>query len=232
MLLVVLLGIAAWWRSRGAAVLALALLLLASTPLLAQGLIRYAEGYAVKQDISTQPQAAAIVVLSGMLNDVQGGSAVVTEWSDPDRFFAGLELYKAGKAPQLIFTGGQMPWSLSTRSEGQQLSEYAQQFGVPPATIQVTGPVQNTAQEAQAVRALLTGALPNIILVTSAFHMARAKLMFERVGFSVQPYPVDFKIRAEQFTPMDLLPSARMLQLTDIALRELMGQIYARFFQG
>lgn len=28
------------------------------------------------------------------------------EWSDPDRFFGGIELMKAGMARKIIFTGG------------------------------------------------------------------------------------------------------------------------------
>ena len=34
---------------------------------------------------------------------------------------------------------------------------------------------------------------PSILLVTSAYHMKRAKKTFERKGFKVNPYPVNFK---------------------------------------
>ncbi|MFL0774594.1 MAG: hypothetical protein AB8A39_07525 [Prochlorococcus sp.] len=54
--------------------------------------------------------AEAIVVLSGGRHPAPG-AARVSEWHDPDRFMAGLDLYRAGKAPRLLFTGGASPFS-------------------------------------------------------------------------------------------------------------------------
>ena len=59
-------------------------------------------------------------------NDVCVGLFVVIgliyEWSDPDRFFGGIELMKAGKARKIIFTGGKMPWqSDEIKPEGEVL---------------------------------------------------------------------------------------------------------------
>ena len=34
----------------------------------------------------------------------------MSEWEDPARFLAGLDLYPAGKAPRLLFTGGASPF--------------------------------------------------------------------------------------------------------------------------
>jgi hypothetical protein len=40
---------------------------------------------------------------------VAPGNAAVSEWKDADRFFGGVELFKAGKSPLLVFTGGAAP---------------------------------------------------------------------------------------------------------------------------
>ena len=64
------------------------------------------------------PQGDAIVVLSGGRHPAPG-SARVSEWHDPDRFLAGLELFRAGKAPRLIFTGGASLFSPGQRPEGE-----------------------------------------------------------------------------------------------------------------
>jgi hypothetical protein len=37
-------------------------------------------------------KAEAIVVLSGMINQVKSTNGVYPEWMDPDRFFAGIDL--------------------------------------------------------------------------------------------------------------------------------------------
>ena len=49
-------------------------------------------------------------MLSGMLEIDEVGDSSCIEWGDPDRFFGGLALFKAGKAQKLVFTGGKMPW--------------------------------------------------------------------------------------------------------------------------
>jgi uncharacterized SAM-binding protein YcdF (DUF218 family) len=49
--------------------------------------------------------------------------------------------------------------------------------------------------------------------------MYRAKRLFEKQGFNVIPYKVDYKTAGEsEITFMDLLPSAGKLELTESAL--------------
>ena len=69
-----------------------------------------------------------------------------------------------------------------------------------------------------------------IILVTSAFHMRRAKRLFEQQGFAVEPFPVDFQSASFASTPSDqvlkLLPRAQFLARSELAFRELLGRVY------
>jgi hypothetical protein len=51
------------------------------------------------------PEADAIVILSGGRVPAPGDPPL-SEWRDADRFFGGIDLYRAGRAPLLIFTGG------------------------------------------------------------------------------------------------------------------------------
>lgn len=204
------------------------LLYLASTPLVAERLFRYAENNEVKQNPKALPKANAIVVLSGMLVNVQSSQGTIQEWGDPDRFFGGIELYKLGKSGKLIFTGGILPWSKEGTPEGVTLKNYAKSMNVPESDIIVTGEVENTEQEASAVKKLFKKDKPSILLVTSAYHMPRARLLFESKGFVVHPYAVDFKVGVARITPMDFLPDVNALRLTDIAIREQLGLLYYR----
>ena len=206
----------------------LILLYLVSTPLVANQLFGYAENWELKQNPRDLPKADAIVVLSGMLTNVKSSQGTVKEWGDPDRFFGGVELYKLGKSGKLIFTGGILPWNKEKTPEGDVLKIFAQSMGVPENDIIVTGEAQNTEQEASAVKKLLAQAKPSILLVTSAFHMARAKFLFEHKGFTVYTYSVDFKRNFDAVTPMDFLPNAGALCLTDTAIREQIGLTYYR----
>ena len=74
---------------------------------------------------------------------------------------------------------------------------------------------------------LTVGGKPSIILVTSAFHMPRAKMLFERQGFSVEPFPVDFQNSDRpRTTILSFVPSAQALAKSETAMREGMGILY------
>lgn len=226
-LILLLMAWAAYRRSRVASLLAIVLLYAASVPVLSDPLFRAVEQHQLRSMPEEVAPAQAVVVLSGMMLNIPGKQGVVPEWGEAvDRFFAGVDLYAAGKAPRLVFTGGLLPWQGEQEPEGQVLRRMALRFGVPADAVLVSGPAQNTEQESVAVRRLLEPGVQRIVLVTSAFHMSRAKRLFEQAGFVVTPYPVDFRVDVRAITPMDYLPDARAFWRTDLAVRELLGRGY------
>ena len=167
------------------------------------------------------------MVLSGGRHPAPG-AARVSEWHDPDRFLAGLDLFCQAK-------------SVSARpaSRGAALLAEAQHLGIPEGAMASTPPVVNTAEEAVAIRRLLepskaASAPPTrILLVTSAFHMRRSQRLFERQGFEVEPFPVDFQARGAWAGPLwrdptQWFPSAGALDGSSRALRELLGRLIYR----
>ena len=210
-------------KRRWLVIAVLALLWTLSLPIVADTLWRHLEQQALRPSAKSAPTASAIVVLSGMTRIVQGEQGAVRGWADgSDRFWAGLELFKTVRAPKLIFTGGQMPWSEAALTEGQWLYVQALAVGVPEADIVVTRPVSNTYEEAQAVSQLLPG--QSVLLVTSAFHMPRARATFQAAGLQVHPFPVDLRVTQRDMTLMDFVPSAKALGRTTDALREWLGR--------
>jgi uncharacterized SAM-binding protein YcdF (DUF218 family) len=154
------------------------------------------------------------------------GDSTYIEWGDPDRFFGGIDLFKGGKAQKLVFTGGKMPWDKAKKTEGKVLKEYAISNGIPTQKIFVTKNVENTADEAVAVKELIRPS-KRIILVTSAYHMYRAKRLFEKQGFEVIPFKVDYKAnRNNKNTIMNFLPSGTNLELTETSIKEIIGRMY------
>ena len=210
------------------------LLWITSTPLVANQLMSVVETGGGRLPAAA-PSAEAVVVLSSGRVTAPGPGRV-SEWGDPDRFFAGVELIQLNKAPVLVFTGGWTPLDPEAPLEGDILKGVAESLGVPSSRIITTGAVVNTAAEAQAVKAkLLATAMPSrhVLLVTSAFHMPRAQALFEAVGFRVTPFPVDFSTAAgTSLSVLDVLPSAGALAKTQVALREIYGRIYYRAIQS
>lgn len=206
--------------------IAIGVLYVLSTPIFSDNFFKLVEGNEYRKPISAIDSADAIVVLSGMLEINEVGDSTYIEWGDPDRFFGGMALFKAGKAQKLVFTGGKMPWDKAKKTEGEVLKEYAISNGIPSEKILVTKDVENTADEAVAVKELISPS-KRIILVTSAYHMYRANRLFEKQRLIVIPYKVDFKTSGNnQVTFMDFLPGAINLELSEIGIREIIGRLF------
>jgi uncharacterized SAM-binding protein YcdF (DUF218 family) len=204
--------------------IAIGVLYIISTPIFSNNFFKLVEGTEYRKPISAIDSADAIVVLSGMLEINEVGDSTYVEWGDPDRFFGGIALFKANKAQKLVFTGGKMPWDKTKKTEGEVLKEYAISNGIASEKIFVTKDVENTADEAVAVKELISPS-KRIILVTSAYHMYRAKMLFKKQGFEIIPYKVDYKSeRNKKITIIDFLPSAEYLKNTEIGFKEFLGR--------
>ena len=206
--------------------IAIGVLYIISTPIFSNNFFKLVEGNEYRKPISAIDSADAIVVLSGMLEINEVGDSTYVEWGDPDRFFGGIALLKAGKAQKLVFTGGKISWDTTKKTEGEVLKEYAISNGIHSEKILVTKNVENTADEAVAVNELINPSR-KIILVTSAYHMYRAKRLFEKQGIDVIPYKVDNKSAGNStITILNYLPSADNLQLTESGVREIIGRLF------
>ncbi|WP_254994659.1 YdcF family protein [Cyanobium sp. Aljojuca 7D2] len=253
-LLVLPLGLALllllWGAVRGTrwpALAALALLWVFATPLVAEGLWRWLErpyqrqtatallGPAREATARVSQAPAAVVVLGGGRHAAPG-PARTSEWVDADRFFGGIEAYqelrRQGQRPRLIFTGGWWPLQPQLPPEGEVLRQQALELGLPAADLATTGRVRNTAEEARAIAAQLPAG-SRVVLVTSAFHLPRARRLFERQGLQVLPYPVDFQASGAwaghpAANLLNWIPSADGLERSSRALREALGRTLYR----
>lgn len=213
--------------------LAIAFLWIAAMPATGDLAIRAAEGWEVRRPVGEMPKADAIVVLGGGLR-LAPGDPPVSEWINVNRFLGGIELYRAGKAPLLVFTGGWLPWRPLEGPDGRVMIACAADMGIPVDAMLTTDKVANTAEEAAAVAALLGSMVrdreqPRVLLVTSAYHMRRSLLLFRRHDLDVVPFPVDFQVSwGKERTFLDYLPRAEGLRQTERAFREFYGFWYYR----
>ena len=203
--------------------------------MLADSLWRLLEHPWKRIDYSLMNSADGIVVLSSGRNLPPGNSKII-EWDDPDRFLAGIDLFKAKKSNRLIFTGGLNPLNPVLPPEGDIYVKEAISMGINKNNLFTTYSVTNTVQEAKAVKQILNKEIissqKKVILVTSAFHMKRAKKVFEREGITVLPYPVDFMSNQSFLSslrnPLKWLPNASSLSRNSSAIREIIGRIIYR----
>jgi uncharacterized SAM-binding protein YcdF (DUF218 family) len=150
---------------------------------------------------------------------------LIYEFNDgADRIEAGVSLLASGQADTLILTRGQLPWSTG-RPEGEVLRDIALARGIAPENIRLTTPAQNTAEEAQAIAAMLPPGA-RIGLVTSAFHMPRALTVFREQGLDPRPIAVDYRQNFDAVSITDIIPSAGALNQISLFTREMIGRAY------
>ena len=102
-------------------------------------------------------------------------------------------------------------------------------MGVPREMISFNEKPRNTEEEAKFIMMELQVKNPKILLVTSAWHMTRAKMLFERAGFDVVPAPTDFEMSGVAEEPVrfsDFLPYAEVLPRNAAAIKEWVAQLW------
>lgn len=218
-----------WWRKGRVWIAAAAVvLLLFGMPEVGDAFLWSLEGRYPAVSVDRSPGADAIVVLGGILQ-VRRKPVELVEWSEPaDRFERGVDLYLAGKAPALVLSRVRTGRPDRPLTEGHYLRDFAIRRGVPASAIVLTREVVNTASEAEAVEELARErGWKSILLVTSAFHMPRAMLLFRNRGFDVHPIPVDYQsgdLESEgEFAIHGYIPQGDGLARSEKALREYLG---------
>ena len=182
------------------------------------------------------PNADAIMVLVGGMGSNTNAYPYSEMWTSADRAWHGARLYRAGKAPRVFVT---------CAADIPLLTD----LGVPREAICDPSGARNTEEEAKAIVRLLDCSdcstnkvqkqeieqstnLNNrtILLVTSAWHMRRAKLMFEKYakGIEIVPAATDYEalVRCNWsagFNWSDLLPNAEMIFLNSYMIHEIIG---------
>jgi uncharacterized SAM-binding protein YcdF (DUF218 family) len=198
-----------------------------------QGAAMFLERVALRPPLAIEPQAVtqtfkidqiqAIVVLGGGQQSAsrEYGKAGLSD-SSAQRLHYGVTLSKQTGLP-LAFSSG-VGWAAAATqdTEAAAAQRWLQQLGL-PAPRWLDAESKDTAGNAKSMAALLKKeGITRIALVTTASHMPRARLEFERVELKVLPAPTQF-LEPEQSMGLDWFPSGRGLRHTRQVLHEILG---------
>jgi uncharacterized SAM-binding protein YcdF (DUF218 family) len=208
---------------------AVLLLFVLGCPTTSQWLVRSLEDQYPDKGVSVERNAQAIIVLGGSLNLPSDAHPFVGLSNSSDRIQEGLRLYRAGKAPLIVLSGGDSPLNTKIRPlhEGDYMRSLLEEWGAPNSAIIVEDGSINTRENATFTRKMLAArGVDHIILVTSALHMPRAVATFRKVGFDVVAAPADFQSGwAEQASLFNWLPNSGNLANSSNVLHEWLGYL-------
>ena len=197
-----------------------------STPIVGEGLLRRVESAYPPPPMAVIPAANCIILLGGVV-EAPAPPRIDIEFNDSvDRVHKAAELYHAGKAPFLIVTGGNQPWSNARKSEAELIQDLLVRWGVPEDVILLEASSRNTRENALYTKNVVDSIhCEKALLVTSAAHMPRSLAAFRAVGISATPVSTDVRAaETDQVTVIDFLPDARALRHSSDAIREMVGQ--------
>jgi uncharacterized SAM-binding protein YcdF (DUF218 family) len=179
------------------------------------------------------PIADAIVILGGGIRSQAYPRPDVDFSEAGDRVWYGASLYRAGKAPKIIVSGGRIIWKGGGSPESEDLTKLLVTMGVPKADIIPEGDSMNTRDNAVYVQKILkANNFKTILLVTSAMHMPRSMAIFQHLGIKAIAAPTDFRVsQLELDEPnlqtesviLSLMPDDENLAVTTSAIREYIG---------
>lgn len=152
---------------------------------------------------TTLKKSDVIIVLGHLLNKDGTPNQVIK-----DRVDKGIELYNAGYAPILLFTGGGTP------VESEVMAIYAQGLGINKEVIFQENKSTTTIENAENCKSIMANNdWKTAIIITSPYHSKRAFLIFRR-------YDYDFVI-----VPSKSVENLNLFQKTNDILHELLSFI-------
>jgi len=210
--------------------LALTLLMLLGWEPLPDALLRYLEQqYPPMARAQIPPSTVGVVVLGGAL-------APAYVWSVPgqsalndaaERMTEPLALLHQHPHLKLLFTGGEGELMGSKFSEADRAKVFFGAQGIPANKVIYEGASRTTYENA-----VFSQQLPGVdstqpwLLLTSAMHMPRAMAAFQKAGWNVTAYPVDF--RAGTGTPWTQYTMDVGIRKWRLALHETIGLLAYR----
>jgi uncharacterized SAM-binding protein YcdF (DUF218 family) len=213
-------------------ILALACLLLAGNSWVAVGLARSLEvRYTTPNPV---PQAEVMIVLGGGSEPAELPRSMVEVNGSGDRVIYAARLYKQGKAPHILVSGGLLDWKRKGTTPAEDMATLLEEMGVPEQAIWLQPNSRNTYEDAlYCAQILREKGIQRALLVTSAWHMPRSVKLFQAQGLEVIPLPTDYNVTQADWEKvwssdprawiLGALPSVDHMALTTKMLKEYIG---------
>ena len=171
-----------------------------------------------------------IIVLGGPIDtDVSVARNTPVIRNAADRIVAGVALARKYPNARVIFSGGSPNLISNDAREADYAAMIFDSLGIDPSRLIIERRSRNTLENAEFSKALVDPKPgERWLLVTSAFHMPRAVGLFRKVGFPVEPYPVDWRTGDMSSLASFTTLAPEGLLKTDFAVREWIGLIAYR----
>jgi uncharacterized SAM-binding protein YcdF (DUF218 family) len=205
---------------------------LISTDFFANRALRLLEDRFSRRSIADAPPADAVFVLGAISNPLASVDATPQFTDGVDRLLTAMDIFRAGKVRYIILTGKSALIDHRGNAESEDLKKYLVERGFPANRILVDAESRNTIENfLYGLRLGEAHQLRSYYLVTSAFHMYRSMLTYNRVkadhythaSFEMRPFPVDYRSDRIPSGIEQYFPAAHSAYKSSLAIKEFLG---------
>jgi len=170
------------------------------------------------------------IVLGGFSGLNKRNNEIAFGWSS-DRLFQAIALYKKGEINKILLSSGNANLINKQVKEADLAIKYLKLIGIPDSAILIENQSRNTIENAKYSLALIEKNNPGakILVVTSAWHIQRAKLIFDRQAKrKIEYYPTNFAENTDFELGDLIIPNAAALETWELLFKEWIGLVVDR----
>lgn len=173
--------------------------------------------------VSQSPAERTLQELDG--EPVSGRAAASLSPEAESRLLHGVRLARRLQVP-LVVSGGRVLAAEEVPPEAEVAAALARDLGIPRDMLRVEEASRTTAENARFTAERFE--FQRVAVVTSAYHMRRALLAFDREGLTPLPAPAAYRRDQRPLRPVMFMPGATNLRDTATVLRERVGFLWYR----
>lgn len=165
---------------------------------------------------------ACMIVLGGAFDlEVSAGRGGMEFNQSADRFIEAARLARLHPEAKILVSGGDGSFSGDYKGDADLAGDFFTAMGVDPARLIKDTTSRNTEENVADTKTLADqNGLRDCLLITSAYHMPRAKMLFDKAGLSVIPWPSDYRSSGKVQLGLDFTQPTLNSQLASTAARE------------
>lgn len=212
-------------KSKKAAISAFIFLYIFANPLLINELLLFWE-IPPTSVLRVKNYDVGIILTGSITNSEKRPSENIFLGKSGDRISQAVQLYKKGKIKQILISGGEIRiFGKKQKKEVEDIAKYLIISGVAKEDVFMEKYAQNTRENALNCSMILKKHFENqsYLLITSGFHLKRAKACFDKLGVKVDCFGANYLSEDRDYHWYYVLPKEECLAYSQLIFREIIG---------
>ena len=170
------------------------------------------------------------IVLGGFSGLNKRNNEIQFNWAS-DRLFQTISLYRQGRIKQILISSGNASLINNEVKEADLVKKFLQESCIPDSAILIENQSRNTVENAKFSATLIKKTMPNarVLVVTSAWHIPRAKVIFSKVfGNQIDYLPTNYIGQTDYSLEDFIIPNPGAFGTWDLLFKEWIGLLVDR----